>query len=96
MLVPYNRHLLVEPVREEDKGEAFVLIPDSSVTKPTYSLVKLTAVAPDCEKFSGDIGSTLLVNTSMIEEIKVSGKVYNLILENYVIGLYHEGGTGER
>ena len=95
MLVPYNRHLLVEPVQEE-KGEAIVLIPDSSVTKPTYSLVKLAAVSPDCEKFNSDVGSTLLVNTSMIEEIKVSDKVYHLILENYVVGLYYEGGTEER
>lgn len=95
MLVPYNRHLLVELVQSEDRGEAVVLIPDSSITKPTYSLVKLLNVAPDCEKFNGEVGSTLLVNTSMVEEVTVAGSSYNLILENHVVGLYYEDGTEE-
>ena len=95
MLVPYNRHLLVELVQAEDRGEAVVLIPDSSIPKPTYSLVKLLNVAPDCEKFNGEVGSTLLVNTSMVEEVTVAGSSYNLILENHVVGLYYEDGTEE-
>ena len=95
MLVPYNRHLLVELVQSEDRGEAVVLIPDSSIPKPTYSLVKLLNVAPDCEKFNGEVGSTLLVNTSMVEEVTVAGSSYNLILENHVVGLYYEDGTEE-
>lgn len=94
MLIPYNRHLLVEPV-EEERGEATVLIPDSSVVKPRHTLVTLRAVAPDCEKFESCVGSMLLVNTNMIEEIRVHDHVYNIILENHVVGLYCDEGTGE-
>ncbi len=96
MLIPYNRHLLVELVQSEDRGDAVVLIPDSSVPKPAYSLVKLLNVAPDCEKFNGEVGSTLLVNTNMVEEITVAGTSYNLILENHVVGLYFEDGSEEK
>ena len=97
MLVPINRHLLVEPTENKEKEPARVLVPDSSIQKPPYSLVKLLAVASDCEKFNGEVGSTLLVNTGMVEEIVVGHEKYNIILENHVVGLYYlEDGTEER
>ena len=96
MLVPYNRHLLVEPIKTEDRDDAVVLIPASSVKLSPWSLVKLLATAPDCEKFNGEVGCTLVVNTGMIEEIEVCQNKFNLILENHVIGLYYEDGTEEK
>ena len=89
MLVPFNRHLLVEPLSGAGEQEpSVVLVPDSVTLKPAYSLVKLLAVAPDCEKFNGSIGHTLLVNSNMVEEIEVEGNTYNIVLENHVVGLY--------
>lgn len=91
MLVPFNRHLLVEPVAiQESRGEAMVLIPESSVSKPTYSLFRLQAVSSDCqEKFHEHVGGTLLVNTNMVEEVTVGQEKFNLVLENHVVGIYN-------
>lgn len=95
MLVPCNRYLLVEPTPDTvDRGDAFVLIPESSVSQPTHSLVVLRGKASDCEKIHAKVGATLLVSTNMIEEVRVGQETYNLILENHVIGLYE--GTEER
>ena len=70
MLIPFNRHLLVEPIAQStDTEPTVVLVPDSVTIRPDYSLVKLLAVAPDCEKFNGEVGHTLLVNSNMVEEI---------------------------
>jgi len=99
MLVPYNRYLLVEPIDASgDRDDAVVLIPESSVAKPSHTLVKLVGVAPDCEKFNGEAGSVLLVNTNMLEEIRVAENNYTLVLENHVVGLYceHLDGAEER
>ena len=72
-----------------------MLVPESSIQKPAYSLVKLLAVAPDCEKFNGEVGSVLLVNTNMIEEITVGHENYNIVLENHVVGLYYQDSGSE-
>lgn len=93
MFVPFNRHLLVEPIKGEDRDEVTVLIPESSLKKSPWTLVRLVAVAADCEKFTdlnGVVGSTLVVNTSMIEDVQVGSEKFNLILENHVMGLYTE------
>ena len=90
---PVNRHLLVEPIQSDDRGEAVVLIPESSIKSSAYSLVKLLAVSSDCEKFNGEVGSTLVVNTNMVEEVQVGEDKFNLILENHVLGLYYKDQT---
>ena len=95
MLVPCNRHLLIEPTEVEDREPAIVLVPESSIERPAHSLVKLLAVASDCEKFNGEIGSVLLVNTNMIEEITLGRESYKIILENHVVGLYFQDSGSE-
>ncbi len=94
MFVPLNRRILVEPVSEE-REESFVLVPETAKVQPAHSLVRVVGVAFDCEKFNGEVGSTLVVDASMIEEINVGKKVYNVILENHVIGLVYEEKTEE-
>ena len=93
MFLPFNRHLLVEPIKTEDRDDAVVLIPESSLKPSAYSLVKLLEVSSDCEKFNGEVGSTLVVNTNMIEEITVGDNKFSLVLENHVVGLFYEDGT---
>ena len=43
----------------------------------------------DCEKIRpSNIGQQVVVNNSMVEEIKVHGKTYYLLLENYIYGVF--------
>ena len=86
--IPYNRYLLVQKIeQEENETASSILVPDSATIRPEFSLVQLLAVAPDCEKFSGDVGQTIVVNSNMIERVKVNSQEFNIVQENHVIGL---------
>ena len=95
MFKPLNRHVSLEPVESEETEEekSTILVPDDySVPKSRHSLYKIVAIARDCEKLNDvDINKTLLVNNSMIEEIKVKDTIYYLMLENHAYGLFSEG-----
>ena len=87
MFIPINRYLLVEQEEQQEENQSTILIPDIVAKMSDFSLVKLLAVAPDCEKFNGEVGQTLVVNTKMIESVKIKDEEFNIILENHVIGL---------
>lgn len=91
MFIPINRYLLVESLKEEEVSKSPILLPESPTKSLSpHSVVKLLAVSPDCEKFNGEIGHTLVVNSNMIENIKVGTDEYKVILENHVVGLISE------
>jgi hypothetical protein len=77
---------LVEQEQQEENQSA-ILIPEIVARMSDFSLVKLLAVAPDCEKFNGEVGQVLVANTNMIESIKVGNKSFSIILENHIVGL---------
>jgi len=88
MFIPANRYLLVEPVKKEEESSSPILLPEAPTKSLSpHSLVKLKAVATDCEKFNGEVGHTLVVNSNMIESIKVGTTEYHIILENHVVGI---------
>ena len=87
MFIPINRYLLVEQEEQQEENQSTILIPDIVAKMSDFSLVKLFAVAPDCEKFNGEVGQTLVVNTKMIESVKIKDEEFSIILENHVIGL---------
>jgi len=88
MFIPVNRYLLVEPVVEEKESTSTILLPEMEVkSNSPHSIVKLLAASHDCEKFNGEVGHTLVVNSNMIENIKVGSTNYKVILENHVVGL---------
>ena len=88
MFIPCNRHLHVEELATNSGGDSsVVLVPDGVRVKPQFSLVKLISVAHDCEKFNGQVGHTLVVNSNMLQEIKIGEQTYSVILENHVVGL---------
>ena len=87
---PLNRHALLHPVEKVEKeNESAILVPDDYVkVKSPYEAYLLVDVAHDCEKVGdNDVGQQVVVNNSMVEEIKVHGETYYLLLENYVYGV---------
>jgi len=91
---PRNRHLLVEHLPEEEKQQPAVLLPENY--KPTteqYIPVRVIQRAPDCsidnEMYPGLFveGNIVIVEGSMLNEVKYDGEVYHLVLENYVLGV---------
>ena len=95
---PFNRHLLIVPDfgrKKEEKPE--VLLPDGyNPPKERYLTADVLAVAKDCTehirslKYRGESSPTIVVDRSMIEEIKIFNKSYYFILENHVVGAVRE------
>ena len=88
-LDPRNRYLLVEFLPEEEKEEEkpAVLLPDSyNPVKDQYIAVRVVETAPDCS-INCDSGQTIIVDRSMLNEVKFEDSVFHLVLENYVLGV---------
>ena len=96
MFKPLNRHILLEPIetKEAEEEKSTILVPDDySIPKSRYGLCRILDIARDCDKFSSaDVNKTVLVNNSMVEEIKVENSVHYLMLENHAYGLFNEEG----
>ena len=92
MFKPCNRHLALQPIEEEEKKENTILVPDDYKVKVSpHALYRVCDVAKDCKSFDDSvIDKNVLVNNSMIEEIKVNGEIHYLLLENYVYGLFDD------
>ena len=88
ILEPRNRHILVIPEEAEpdQQEERTVLLPDNyrSPQSP-YVAVRVVSAAPDVSQLiiSGDV---LIVERSMLKEVSFNGSIYNLVLENYILG----------
>ena len=90
---PLNRHVLVLPIeKEEANNPSTILVPDDYIkVKSPHEVYKILSVATDCEKVNSEnINQQIVVNNSMIEEIKVHGNTYYLLLENYVFATFEE------
>jgi len=83
---PVNRHLLVEPLTEEDQKETGVLLPEEYSVQNPFTCCRVAAIADDCSRTAlrGDI---VVIRTSMLEEVNVKGGTFYLVLENHVMGI---------
>ena len=87
MLYPMNKYLLIE-ILEEEKTETGVLVPDEFKTSTNpYSLAKLVRTHSSC---SLSPGVKLIIPTHMVEQISLFGENYSVVLENNVIGFFHD------
>ena len=85
-LEPKNRHLLVLPVSEKKQEKSLIVLPeDYKQPIDPHIICDVLGVASDCS-VSVDIGDRVVVERSMIQEVKASGETNYLILENYVYG----------
>ena len=86
---PTNRNLLIEiPSEEAEEVVSTFLLPEDYLKKdmPRYTTVKIIDISHDCQKFTEFHKNTrCVVETSMINEIVVDTKIYNIIGENYVV-----------
>jgi len=97
-LKPVNRHLLVIPHRAEKKTESGVLLPeDFKPQEDRYVVATVMDVASDCNSVFRCVRSApntrVVIDNTMVEEVRVRNKVHYLILENYVVGLLRRLGN---
>jgi len=90
-LSPVNRHILIEPIEAEEKEQPTVLLPEGykmTATDP-YMPAKVIKVAGDCQqRFQSLEGLTIMIDSSMVQEINFNNTTFHLVLENYVLGVF--------
>ena len=88
IFAPKNRRLLIEKPSQLDKTESGVLLPeDYTKDQNKHTVARVVSVAPDCSLFNVfQKGFYVVVDTHMIETVKVFGDSYDTVMENYVIG----------
>ncbi len=87
MFTPVNRHIWIEIPAEEPGEEPLIVLPEGfKLPEERYMEVKAVCAASDI-RFNVIPETTLIVDRSMIEQISVGGTIYNIILDNYVVGM---------
>mgnify|MGYP003331874323 CR=1 FL=1 len=88
MFEPVNRYILINiPEPNEEASNLSIILPDDYKTPDeSHLLVSAIRAAADV-RFNIQEGSKVVVDRSMIEEIKIDGTIYNVILDNYVVGI---------
>lgn len=91
---PQNRYLLVQTQAQEDADNTGVLLPEGySLPKDKYVMATVLDSAEDCKReavYGGALykeGSKVVVDSSMVEAVSISGETYEIVLENYIVGL---------
>ena len=91
MFKPINRYIQieVEPTKQPQTETGILLPNDFKVQESRHACVKVVSWDNDA-KFADFLneGDWLIVDKSMIEEVNVRGNTINLVLDNYVLGLF--------
>jgi co-chaperonin GroES (HSP10) len=87
MLNPVNRYISINLQPANSSPESLIVLPDDYQPDPeSYVEVEAIKAAEDV-RFEVSGGTKLIVDRSMIEEISIGGTIYNVILDNYVVGI---------
>ena len=85
MIVPKNRHLLVEPVDSEE-SQAVVVLPEEYLPVKEHEIVKVLCVSKDCGSFDqDDTGLQIIIPGNMLISFSYQGTKHYLVQENYVL-----------
>jgi len=86
MFKPVNRYILVEQHTETTQESLIVLPDDYKPPEERYAMVEVKGVADDV-RFDLPLATKIVIDKSMLEEITVGSTNYNVILDNYVVGI---------
>ena len=87
MFKPVNRYILVEEQQNSTQAESLIVLPeDYKPVEERYTTVSVKNSAEDV-RFDLAVGSKIVVDRSMMEEITIGATNYSIILDNYVVGI---------
>ena len=87
MLSPVNRYILIELPKIHDPSESLIVLPEDYKPEEERFIEVAALKAAQDVRFSIEADAKLVVDRSMIEEISIGGTIYNVILDNYVVGM---------
>jgi hypothetical protein len=87
LLDPVNRYILIQlPLKAEEK-ESIVLLPeDYQPEEQRWAQATVLKVAHDV-RFDLQPDEKIIIDRSMVEQITIGSTNYDVILDNYVIGI---------
>jgi hypothetical protein len=83
---PVNRYIWINVPTTHIPESLIVLPSDYKPEEERYIQVEAIKAASD-SRFEIETDAKLVVDRSMIEEITLGGTIYNVILDNYVVGI---------
>lgn len=88
---PLNRYIEIEvqPAKQPQTESGILLPNDFKIEEARHACVKVKSWDSEV-RFADSLSneSWLIVDKSMIEEVNVRGNTLNLVLDNYVLGLF--------
>ena len=89
MFKPVNRYVLVETQQKQAETDSGIVLPESfKPAEERHAIVSVIDWADDVRfKNMLFVDSKIIIDKSMMEEINVDGSKYNVILDNYIIGI---------
>ena len=88
---PLNRYIEidVQPSKQPQTDSGILLTEDFKINEARHACVKVKSWDSEVRfADSLDENSWIVVDKSMIEEVNVRGNTINLVLDNYVLGLF--------
>ena len=84
--IPVNRHFLVQK-HELEKEEHVVLVPTDYRPKGDEFVKVKVLKAPANKNISALPGDELVVREAFVEEVRVGGRTFHVVLENHIMGV---------
>lgn len=84
---PFNRHILIKPIEEEQEIKNSLVVLPSDYKKPEspYQQAKVLGLSDDC-KIELAPGDKIVFEKRTLQKIQIAGETHYLILENYIYG----------
>tara|TARA_B100000989_G_scaffold2418_2_gene1623 strand:+ start:11432 stop:11701 length:270 start_codon:yes stop_codon:yes gene_type:complete len=87
MFNPVNRYILIKmPPKQTDTNSVVLLPEDYKPEEQRYSEVTVVKAASDV-RFDLHQDNKIIIDRSMVEQITIGSTNYDVILDNYVIGI---------
>ena len=87
MLIPVNRYVVIEHIESKTETEPLIVLPEDYLP-PTEKFIEVVSIrSAEDVRFDISHPSKLVVDRSMIEQLSVGGTIYNVILDNYILGI---------
>ncbi len=83
---PMNRHLLIEPIEDEQEQENVILLPDEYRPQKSPYLKATVVAKADNVEIPVNVGDVVVCERRMLHEVKPDGDTYYLMLQNYIFG----------
>ena len=90
MFKPVNRHILIEVGSgQEGAEEPLIVLPeDYKPEMSRYVEARVIEIAEDV-RLNLEKNTKVIIDRSMVDEIALGLTIYNVILDNYVVGIIH-------